>query len=130
MLSALVSELPSTPRSRLLVTTRHRPRALADAAATLWMPLGPLPLGEAGLYARTRPELRRLLFGDDASGRTLVYRLLQISRGHPLILDRFASLASDPTALSTALDRVQADGYQGLPDLFGRGRTKRHAARA
>jgi hypothetical protein len=120
LLSALARQLPATPRSRLLVTSRHRPRALADAATTLWIPLGPLPMGEAGLYLKTRPELRRLLFGD-ASGRALVRRLLEISRGHPLILDRFARLASDPATLSAALDRVQSEGWQGLPDLFGEG---------
>jgi hypothetical protein len=121
LLAALARQLPETPRSRLLVTARHRPRALADATTTLWLPLGPLPMGEAGLYLRTRPELRRLLFGDDASGRALVYRLLHISRGHPLILDRFSNLASDPVALSAVLDRIQSDGWQGLPDLFDEG---------
>jgi tetratricopeptide (TPR) repeat protein len=117
LLSALGRDLPSTPRSRLLVTTRHRPRALSGAATTLWVPLGPLPMGEAALYLRSRPELRRLLFGGE-SGRKLVYRLLEVSRGHPLILDRLAGLAHDPPALSAALDRVQADGWQQLPDLF------------
>ena len=117
LLSALARDLPST-RSRLLVTTRHRPRALADSAATLWIPLGPLPMGEAGLYLRTRPELRRLLFGDDPTGKALVFRLLDISRGHPLILDRMAGLAADPPALSAALDRVASDGWKELPDLF------------
>jgi tetratricopeptide (TPR) repeat protein len=118
LLTTLARDLPATPRSRLLVTTRHRPRALADAATTLWIPLGPLPMGEAALYLRTRPELRRLLLGADPSGKALVYRLLQISRGHPLILDRLARLAADPAALSAALDRVQAEGWRELPDLF------------
>jgi tetratricopeptide (TPR) repeat protein/NAD(P)-dependent dehydrogenase (short-subunit alcohol dehydrogenase family) len=118
LLSRLVRDLPSTPRSRLLVTARHRPRALANAAGTLWIPLGPLPMGEAALYLRNRPELRKLLFGDDPRAKALVYRLLEVSRGHPLILDRFAGLAHDPPALSAALDRVRADGWQQLPDLF------------
>ena len=120
LLLALARQLSSTPRSRLLVTTRHRPRALADAATTLWIPLGPLPMREAGLYLRTRPELRRLLFGN-TSGKALVYRLLEISRGHPLILDHFARLARDPAVLSAALDRIQSEGWQGLPNLFGEG---------
>ena len=133
LLAGLTRELPST-RSRLLVTSRHRPRALADGAppplppgegrgeggrpSTLWIPLGPLPMAEAALFVRSHPQLRRLLFSVDESNKGLIQRLLKVSRGHPLILDRFARLAGDPSALGAALDRVQAEGWQQLPDLF------------
>ena len=119
LLEALARDLPSS-RSRLLVTSRHRPLKLADGGTTLWIPLGPLPMAEAGLYVRNRAELRRLLFGSDDDKR-LVRRLLKVSRGHPLILDRFARLAGDPAILSAALDRVEADGWSELPDLFDTG---------
>ncbi|NQT11144.1 MAG: hypothetical protein HQ582_00245, partial [Planctomycetes bacterium] len=133
LLAGLARELPST-RSRLLVTSRHRPRALADGAfpplppgegrgeggrpSTLWIPLGPLPMPEAALFVRSHPQLRRLLFGKQENDKKLIQRLLKVSRGHPLILDRFARLAGDPAALGAALDRVQAEGWQQLPDLF------------
>lgn len=95
--------------------------ALADGASTLWVPLGPLPMGEAALFIRSHSELRRLLFGKNEGDKKLIQRLLKVSRGHPLILDRLARLAGDPSALSAALDRVQADGWQQLPDLFDGG---------
>ncbi len=124
LLVGLARDLPTT-RSRLLATSRHRPRALArrlvDGASTLWIPLGPLPMGEAALFVRSHPELRRLLFGKNENGKELIQRLLKVSRGHPLILDRFARLADDPSALGAALDRVRADGWRQLPDLFDSG---------
>ncbi len=120
LLATLARDLPST-RSRLLVTSRHRPRALAEGVSTLWIPLGPLPMGEAGLFVRSHPELRRLFFGENERDQALIRRLLKVSRGHPLILDRFARLAGDPSALGVALDRVQAGGWQQLPDLFDAG---------
>jgi tetratricopeptide (TPR) repeat protein len=120
LLAGLARDLPTT-RSRLLLTSRHRPRALAEGAQTLWIPLGPLPMGEAALFVRSHPELRKLLLGTNKSDQQLIQRLLKVSRGHPLILDRFARLAGDPAALGAALDHVQADGWQQLPDLFDAG---------
>ena len=117
LLEALARDLPGT-RSRLLVTGRHRPAALAEGERAVWIPLGPLPMGEAALFARSHSDLRRLLFSEDESDRALVRRLLKVSRGHPLILDRFARLAGDAAALEAALDLVRADGWQNLPDLF------------
>jgi len=115
LLEYLIQELPGT-RSRLLLTSRHRPAVLA-ADGVLTMPLGPLPMAEANLFVRTHEDLRKLLFGDDA-GRMLIAKLLHISRGHPLILDRLGRLADDRAALSAALDRVQGEGWQSLPDVF------------
>ena len=73
------------------------------------------------LFVRSHPGLRKLLFGKNESDKELIQRLLKVSRGHPLILDRFARLAGDPSALGAALDRVQVDGWQQLPDLFDGG---------
>jgi hypothetical protein len=117
LLERLSAELPAT-RSRLLVTTRHRPAALADASRVEWLPLGPLPPAEAGLYVRAHDGLRALYFSGGDEGRELVERLLQISRGHPLIVDRLARLAPDRPALAAALDQLETGGLSRLPDLF------------
>ena len=117
LLERLSAELPAT-RSRLLVTTRHRPAALADASRVEWLLLGPLPPAEAGLYVRAHDGLRALYFSGGDEGRELVERLLRISRGHPLILDRLARLAPDRQALAAALDQLETGGLSRLPDLF------------
>jgi len=116
LLAELAARLPETG-SQLLVTSRHKLAALADSAKTIWLPLGPLPMGEAALYVRSHEALRDLYFAGDA-GRALIERLLRVSRGHPLILDRLASLARDPQALAHALDTLEAKGGKALPDLF------------
>jgi tetratricopeptide (TPR) repeat protein len=123
LLAELAAQLPPTA-SRALVTSRHRLAALADPKKALWLPLGPLPMGEAALYVRSHESLRRLYYRD-ATGQALAMRLLQVSRGHPLILDRLASLADDETALTQALDRLQSvGGWQALPDVFAGARSE------
>lgn len=115
LLSELAGALPPTG-SRLLVTTRHWPQALLGAGV-LRLPLGPLPIDEAVLFLRGHDTLRRLHASDDA-GKALVLRLMAVSRGHPLILDRLGTLADDPPELSRALGLLEQKGYQALPDLF------------
>ncbi|ETX04231.1 MAG: hypothetical protein ETSY2_29940 [Candidatus Entotheonella gemina] len=115
-LQLLARDLPGT-RSRVMITSRHRPAVLSAESLAVWLSLGPLPMGEAGLYVRSHPALRALWFAD-AEGRALVTRLLSISRGHPLIMERLAALAHDHMALAQGLDRVQAEGWETLPDLF------------
>lgn len=105
--------------SRLLVTSRWRPAALAGAASVEDLLLGPLPAGEAALYARSHPVLRRLALEGGVAGLALVRRLVHTSRGHPLLLDRLARLADrDPAALEAALGRLQEEGLARLPDVF------------
>ncbi len=135
-LTALAEGLPRT-RSRLLVTSRHSPAALVAAMAAgrcLWLPLGPLPLGEAALYLRQCPALTTLIHGS-AADLALARRCLEVSRGHPLILERLCTLAGDPRApdragLTQALDTLgRQGGYARLPDLFaGRGDAGEQAA--
>ncbi len=115
ILETLSEELPRT-RSRLIVTSRHRPTVL-ECNNTVWVPLGPLPMGEAGLYVFYHPGLRALYYADDG-GRGLVDRLLTISRGHPLILDRLSALSGDRVGLSQALDQLDSRGLDALPDAF------------
>lgn len=114
LLERLARELPRT-RSRVVMTTRHRPRALAGEG-TLWLPLGPLSGEEALLYVRSHERLAELL--EEEEGRALVQRMLGVSRGHPLILDRLAALVGDREALEQALVKLgQQGGLSTLPDL-------------
>jgi tetratricopeptide (TPR) repeat protein len=116
LLEELVERLPET-RSRVLVTSRHLLSVLSGNEKVLWIPLGPLPMDEAGLYVRSHPVLCELYFADD-EGRRLVERLLEVSRGHPLIMNRLAPLGRDREALTEALEQVKAKGWKTLPDLF------------
>ncbi|HEV7517241.1 MAG TPA: CHAT domain-containing protein, partial [Thermoanaerobaculia bacterium] len=116
LLGHLAEGLPGSG-SRLLVTSRHRPAALAAAERALWLPLGPLPMAEAVLFLQGSEALRRLAFGD-AAGRELALRLLDVSRGHPLILTRLGALAGERPALAKALDELEAKGLDRLPDVF------------
>jgi tetratricopeptide (TPR) repeat protein len=116
LLTALAQELPAT-RSHLLVTSRHRPAALADDATCLWLPLGPLQPADAALFIRSHVGLSALLFADDEA-RALLDRVLRVGRGHPFILERLGTLASDRVALADALARLERKGLKELPDLF------------
>jgi tetratricopeptide (TPR) repeat protein len=119
--------------SRLLMTSRHKPAALAKRG--LWIPLGPLPPDEARLFFEGQPPLRGLRIGDD-EGKRLARRILQVSRGHPLILARIADLArphhdkktdgltaAGRAALSEALDKITGRGFEAVPDAFAGTRT-------
>ncbi|HWM92600.1 MAG TPA: CHAT domain-containing protein [Thermoanaerobaculia bacterium] len=116
VLRHLVENLPGSG-SRLIVTSRHKLAAVADPERALWLLLGPLPMPEAVLFIQGSEALRRLAFGDEA-GRKLALRLLEVSRGHPLILSRLGALSDDPKALSQVLDELEAKGLDRLPDIF------------
>jgi hypothetical protein len=114
LLAALVGGLLGTG-SRLLVTCRHRVAALADDGRVVWLPLGPLPVAEAVLFVRSHAGLLTLILGSEAD-QLLARRVLEVSRGHPLILQRLASLAGDRQALGQALGRLQGEGQaRGIP---------------
>ncbi len=113
-LEFLCRELPET-RTRILMTSRLRPAGLLENAQ--WVPLGPLPVGEAALFVRNHPDLRELLYSGE-EGERLLKRLLDISRGHPLILNRLAALAHDPKALADAIETLSAEGLSALPDVY------------
>jgi tetratricopeptide (TPR) repeat protein len=132
LLEALGDRLRGTG-SRVLVTCRHKLAALKRHG--VWMPLGPLTGDEARLFFEGQPPIRGLLFGDDAA-KALAKRILDVSRGHPLILARIADLArphyhktyglaaEGRTALAAALDKIQGDGYRALPEVFAGARTE------
>jgi tetratricopeptide (TPR) repeat protein len=113
--------------SRVMVTSRHKPAVLEGKA--LWIPMGALPIAEAKLYFQNHAVLRALWYGDEP----LANRILDVSRGHPLILVRIADLArryydEEKHALSRegrarieeALDKIQGEGFKTLPDLFAK----------
>ena len=126
LFEALADRLGRTG-SRVLVTTRHKPAALEGKS--LWVPLGPLRMVEAALFLQGQTPLRELWYGDDVA-RALAMRILDVSRGHPLILGRIADLArgyydkiygltpAGRQAIQGALTKIRGDGFKTLPDLF------------
>jgi hypothetical protein len=81
----------------------------------VWLPLGPLPFEEAVLLLQSHPGLRELWHKVET--RWLALGVLEISRGHPLILQRLGDLAGDVDALKAALEKLKQEGYKRLPDL-------------
>ncbi|MDP3589062.1 MAG: tetratricopeptide repeat protein [Methylobacter sp.] len=113
LLTALSGQL-SQSATRVLITTRHYPKPLQDRA--LWLALGTLPMNEAVLLLWGHPKLRGLWHQGD-SGKALARDLLNISRGHPLIMQRLADLADDPALLTAALAELRQKGFKHLPEL-------------
>jgi len=119
LLEALAHGLGGT-RSRLLLTCRCPLAALGDAVHIVQ--LGPLPTGEAALFIRCHRALRELFFARRPE-RALVQRVLNASRGHPLLLDRLGRLAEggseNRAVLEEALGALEKrKDYARLPDLF------------
>lgn len=118
-LKALSGELVGS-RSRVLITSRKPLAALAGAGYPVL--LGPLPPSEAALYLKAHPALSRMVFGSSAEEKALALRLLNASRFHPLLMDRFARLAANTTLrpqLLQALDTLeQSKDFAQLPELF------------
>lgn len=120
LLAALAGGLAGSG-SRVLVTSRKLPAALAGGAAHR-VSLGPLPAGEAALYLGEHPTLGRMVFGKDAEEEKLARRLLRASRFHPLLMDRLAKLTASAelrTQLEQALATLESrTGFDELPELF------------
>ncbi len=90
----------------------------------LWLRLGPLPQSELGLYITSHPKLAALFFADD-DGRELARRLLDISRGHPLIMNRLAAFADQRERLRDTLNALAQTGWERLPELFAAAKSAR-----
>jgi len=110
LLTAFVTRLQGF--SRVIITSRHRPVVLVDKV--VWLALGPLPDNEARLFLQSHQALNQLWHSDDSH---LVYKVLKISHGHPLIMQRLGDLAPDTEALAAALSRLEEKGFKQLPDL-------------
>jgi tetratricopeptide (TPR) repeat protein len=118
VLTALADGLGDS-NSRVLLTSRWPLAVLAGPARVVDLLLGPLGAGEAALYAGGHPVLRKLYFEPGGAGRALVMRLLEASRGHPLLLDRLARLAErDRSTLEDAFEQLKEKGLAQLPQLF------------
>ncbi|WP_164706395.1 CHAT domain-containing protein [Methylobacterium sp. XJLW] len=120
-LRRMAEELVGT-HSRVLVTCR-RPLAALACGNVHTVRLGSLSSNEAALYLRDHPGLSRMMFGGDEGERMLAIRLLNLSRFHPLMMSRLASLASGgPTLRPQLLKALQAsettDGHDRLSALF------------
>ncbi len=119
-LALLARELVGSP-SRVLITSRRPLAALAGVVAHA-VPLGPLPGEEAALYLRAQPTLSRMVFGQDSAEKALAMRLLHASRFHPLLMDRLAKLAAQPSLRSQLLEALHAlentKNFAQLPALF------------
>ncbi|MCK5523831.1 MAG: CHAT domain-containing protein [Thiomargarita sp.] len=109
LLTAFVTRLQG--QSRVMMTSRHRPVVWVDKV--LWLPLGPLPMNEAWLFLQSHQALYQLWHDD----HDLVEKVLEISHGHPLIMQRLGDLAHDRDALAAALSRLEEKGFKQLPDL-------------
>lgn len=110
LLTTFVTRLQG--HSRIIITSRHRPHILVDKV--IWLALGPLPNNEARLFLQSHKVLNDLLHSDDSH---LVSKVLEISHGHPLIMQRLGDLAHDTKALAEALSRLEEKGFKQLPDL-------------
>ncbi|MCC7375940.1 MAG: CHAT domain-containing protein [Verrucomicrobiales bacterium] len=108
-------------RSRVLITSR-RPIAALPKGTVCSVSLGPLPPSEAALFLRAHPVLGGMIFGANATERSLAMRLFDASRFHPLLMDRLARLAGDPALrpqLLQALDALEkTKDFNRLPALF------------
>jgi hypothetical protein len=112
LLTAFVTRLQG--RSRIIMTSRHRPLVLINKV--VWLALGPLPNNEARLFLQSHQVLYQLWHGD-TEAKVLVHKVLKISHGHPLIMQRLGDLAHDKQALAAALSRLETKGFHQLPEL-------------
>lgn len=107
LLDHLAQGLPKTG-SRLLVTSRHRLAALAEPGKALWLPLGPLPAGEAILFLQGNEALRQLAYGD-TEGRAPAWngRRWPSANGSPILRTGLAQqpceVPGDPRSVGRSL---------------------------
>ncbi|MCC6558131.1 MAG: hypothetical protein IT372_34720, partial [Polyangiaceae bacterium] len=114
--------------SRVLATTRYL--AVAGAPdALLRVRLGGLPLNEAALLADRCGPLRDLLRGDGEAA-ALARRVLDLGRGHPLILLRLGDLAALRGGAPAASARSSGVAPQGGSTFEAPGRAPRGAPSA
>jgi hypothetical protein len=112
LLTAFITRLQGP--SRIIMTSRHRPLVLINKV--IWLALGPLPNNEARLFLQSHQVLYQLWHGD-TEAKILVHKVLKISHGHPLIMQRLGDLAHDKQALAAALSRLETKGFHQLPEL-------------
>lgn len=120
----LAALLNHTGQSRVILTSRRLPRALADHPALLRLPVHALSLREANLLLREMEHTAPLFA--DAAGRQLLHRLLAVVQGHPKLLELADRFAADRSALAARLeDEVDSPEVR---DFFATGESTRDEA--
>lgn len=126
----LAKELKGSP-SKVIITSRQPPALLVQSTKLCHhILLGPLAANEAALYLREHPALSQMVMGGSADNQALAFRLLNASRFHPLLMDRFARLANlqNNQALRDLLATLEAGkNFNLLPSLFLSEKGKRSA---
>jgi hypothetical protein len=107
--------LAHTGTSRLVLTSRRLPAALAEYPRLLREPICALSLGESVLLARELEHLRPLF--DSEAGRDLLTRTLSIVQGHPKLLELADRWAAEPGRLERQLASSPAGGAGAGPAL-------------
>jgi hypothetical protein len=100
-------------QSRVVLTSRIRPQP--HDPRVLELAVHSLTLKEAALLARQSPNLGALL--RDPSQRELVVRTLNLVQGHPELLKLAEAQAASPNGLAGHLERAEAAGTAGAPEL-------------
>jgi tetratricopeptide (TPR) repeat protein len=110
--------------SRVVLTGRAKP---ADAPAGLIVEaVHALSLREAMLVLDALPQGRALLHGD-TDQRRMARRMLQLTQGHPKLLELALAAAADPAALTAQLDAAEQtwrDAGQPLAAFFAAGESR------
>ncbi len=115
-------------RSRVLITSRRRPAALKGAENVLWIPLGPLSLRDAIRFAKSGGIDR----GSDTGGASPAERmgeLLEICRGHPMMLETLGALAARGEYLPEVVEAFKTNSFRTLPDIFAQRLSDRERGR-
>jgi tetratricopeptide (TPR) repeat protein len=115
-------------RSRLILTSRRIPKALAVLPQLKPVPVHALSLSEAVLLARDLPNLNELFA--DADGQRLLVWTLRLVQGHPKLLEFADHLAADRSTLQAQLTGAEdaAEGQAILQAFFETGKTAREEA--
>jgi len=106
--------------SRLIITSRRKPRDLEGNQRVLMESIDALSLSEAILLAHELPNLGRLLRGSEASDsdhRKLVQQTLYVVQGHPKLIDFAEAQARDPQELARSVERAKSAWISGADAL-------------
>jgi hypothetical protein len=98
--------LDHTGFSRVVLTSRRLPTALANHPRLQADPIHALSFPESVVLARQLPHLKELF--RNARGREKLQRILWAAQGHPKLLELADALAADPAALEAYLARAES----------------------
>ena len=115
-------------RSRVLITSRRRPAALKGAENVLWIPLGPLSLRDAIRFAKSG-GIDRSFDGNGALPAARIGELLEICRGHPMMLETLGALAARGEYLPEVVEAFKTNIFRTLSDIFAQRLSDRERGR-